>query len=79
MIFTRGSKYFLLNYEYVQFNKNNFIVSRIWDFNRTNEPLESIKQHTEFAYGIDWNPLRRNQLADCGWDSLVNVFNGGLT
>ncbi|CRK96107.1 CLUMA_CG009542, isoform A [Clunio marinus] len=53
--------------------------TRIWDFNRTNEPLESIKQHTEFAYGLDWNPLRRNQLADCGWDSLVNVFYGGLT
>lgn len=52
---------------------------RIWDFNRTNEPLESIKQHTEFAYGLDWNPLRRNQLADCGWDSLVNVFNGAIS
>ena len=50
-------------------------VSRIWDFNKTNEPLESIKQHTEFAYGLDWNPNRRNQLADCGWDSLVHVFS----
>lgn len=40
-----------------------------------NEPLESIKHHTDFAYGLDWNRLRRNQLADCGWDSLVHVFS----
>lgn len=48
---------------------------RIWDFNRNNEPLESIKHHTDVAYGVDWNRLRRNQLADCGWDSLVHVFS----
>lgn len=49
-------------------------TTRIWDFKRGSDPMETIKHHTEFTYGLDWNVLRKNQLADCGWDSLVHVF-----
>lgn len=49
-------------------------TTRIWDFNQGPEAQETITQHSEFNYGLDWNQLRTNQLADCGWDSLVHVF-----
>ncbi|XP_055700842.1 peroxisomal targeting signal 2 receptor [Phlebotomus papatasi] len=49
-------------------------TTRIWDFQRTPEAIETIRHHSEFNYGLDWNALRCNQLADCGWDSLVHVF-----
>lgn len=44
-----------------------------WDV-RSAAPVEIIKHHTEFAYGLDWSPFNANQLADCGWDSLVHIF-----
>lgn len=49
-------------------------TTRIWDYKQNEEALETIRHHSEFTYGLDWNILRRNQLADCGWDSLVHVF-----
>lgn len=49
-------------------------ITKIWDFKRGCDALESIKHHSEFVYGLDWNVLRKGQLADCGWDSLVHVF-----
>lgn len=67
----------------VQFSPHNLSVlasvgydftTRIWDFKKTNEAMETIKHHSEFTYGLDWNRRRPNQLADCGWDSLVHVF-----
>ncbi|KAF9816819.1 hypothetical protein SFRURICE_009192 [Spodoptera frugiperda] len=49
-------------------------TTRIWDLKRGCEPLETIRHHSEFTYGLDWNALRPHQIADCGWDSLVHVF-----
>ncbi|KAK9892861.1 hypothetical protein WA026_022542 [Henosepilachna vigintioctopunctata] len=49
--------------------------TRIWDFKRSIEAVEIIEHHSEFVYGLDWNVLRKGQIADCGWDSLVHVFN----
>lgn len=49
-------------------------TSRIWDYNASSEAMEIITHHSEFNYGLDWNRLTRNQLADCGWDSLVHVY-----
>ncbi|XP_059470431.1 peroxisomal targeting signal 2 receptor [Neocloeon triangulifer] len=48
--------------------------TRIWDFKNCAEPIETIKQHTEFVYGLDFNLHVPGQLADCAWDSLVCVF-----
>lgn len=50
-------------------------LCRIWDFKRGCDPIETVKHHSEFTYGLDWNVLRKNQIADCGWDSLVRVFS----
>jgi peroxin-7 len=50
------------------------LLFRIWDYSQNDCELETIKNHSEFTYGLDWNALRRHQLADCGWDSLVHVF-----
>lgn len=49
-------------------------TTRIWDPLSGSEPIETMTNHTEFAYGVHWNPLRENQMCDCGWDSVVNVF-----
>lgn len=49
--------------------------SRIWNFNESSEAIETINHHSEFNYGLDWNRLVKNQLADCGWDSLVHVYS----
>lgn len=48
---------------------------RLWNYKENTEAIEVIKQHSEFNYGLDWNSLRKNQLADCGWDSLVHIFS----
>lgn len=49
-------------------------TTRLWNFEHKNEALETIRHHSEFTYGLDWNRLKHNELADCGWDSLVHVF-----
>ncbi|XP_075233094.1 peroxisomal biogenesis factor 7 [Lycorma delicatula] len=50
-------------------------TTRIWDFKASCEAIETIKHHSEFVYGLDFNNNVQGQLADCGWDSLVHVFN----
>lgn len=50
-------------------------AARIWDWQQTSDPIETFEHHTDFNYGLNWNRLVRNQLADCGWDSLVHVFS----
>jgi len=47
---------------------------RIWNLERGESAQEINAQHTEFVCGLDWNPHRTHQLADCGWDSLANVY-----
>lgn len=49
-------------------------TARIWNWQNDCEPIETITHHSECNYGLDWNRLVRNQMADCGWDSLVNVY-----
>lgn len=49
-------------------------ATRIWNWQQTCKPIETISHHTEFNYGLTWNRLIQNQLADCGWDSLVHVY-----
>lgn len=49
-------------------------TTRIWDYRQGPEAMEILEHHSEFTYGLDWNRCRKNQLADCGWDSLVHVF-----
>lgn len=49
-------------------------TTRIWNFNQSDEAIEIIQHHSEFNYGLDWNRLRKNEIGDCGWDSLVHVF-----
>lgn len=49
-------------------------TTRIWDVSQGPYSQETITHRSEFSYGLDWNRLRANELADCGWDSLVHVF-----
>lgn len=49
-------------------------TTRLWNYNTSDESIEVIQHHSEFNYGLDWNRLRRNEIGDCGWDSLVHVF-----
>ncbi|XP_018910479.1 peroxisomal targeting signal 2 receptor [Bemisia tabaci] len=50
-------------------------TTRIWDINQSPSAIETIKHHSEFVYGLDFNNLVEGQIADCGWDSLVHVFS----
>lgn len=49
-------------------------TARIWNWQCECEAIETIENHSEFVYGLDWNRSVHNQLADCGWDCLVNVY-----
>ncbi|KAI7829264.1 WD40-repeat-containing domain protein [Kickxella alabastrina] len=31
--------------------------------------------HTEFVFGIDWSYFHPGQIASCGWDEQIHVFN----
>ncbi|XP_063698214.1 peroxisomal targeting signal 2 receptor [Culicoides brevitarsis] len=53
-------------------------ITRIWDFNNPKEPLEAICQHMDCVCGVDWDPFNAQRMADCGWDSIINVFNVNL-
>lgn len=48
--------------------------TRVWNAIESSEPTETFFHHTEFTYGVDWSPFNQNMLVDCGWDSLVHVF-----
>ena len=54
---------------------NGASIYRIWDFKASPDPLETVKHHSEFVYGLDFNSHVAGQIADCGWDSLVHVFS----
>lgn len=49
-------------------------ISRIWDLDQPTEPIETIQNHMDSVFGVDWNPFRANQIVDCGWDCFVQVF-----
>ncbi|KAJ6642299.1 Peroxisomal targeting signal 2 receptor, partial [Pseudolycoriella hygida] len=46
-------------------------ITRIWDFGKTMDPVQSIQNHADSVFGLDWNPFQRNQIVDCGWDNFV--------
>lgn len=51
--------------------------TQIWDI-RHKEPLEKFHHHSEFVYGLDWNRHKIGELADCSWDSTVQVFESQI-
>ena len=54
----------------------DFLFFRIWDISSGKQQcIEIMDNHSEFVYGIDWNINHPNQLADCAWDSMVNVYS----
>ncbi|XP_036216184.2 peroxisomal targeting signal 2 receptor [Bactrocera oleae] len=53
---------------------NYDFTTRIWDFNQSLDSMEVNVNHTEFVCGLDWNASVPHQLADCGWDSVINVY-----
>ncbi|GFN75614.1 peroxisomal targeting signal 2 receptor [Plakobranchus ocellatus] len=47
---------------------------KIWDVIKQ-VCVDTIEHHTEFVYGLDFNVHVPNQMADCGWDELLHVYN----
>lgn len=45
----------------------------IWDINRS-ELIETVRHHSAFITGLDFNRNVPGQIADCGFDSLIHVF-----
>lgn len=52
-----------------------YYFNRIWDFKASSEAMETVKHHSEFVYGLDFNNHVPGEIADCGWDSLVHIFS----
>lgn len=50
-------------------------TTRIWDtaLAPNSQALLTLQNHTEFAYGLDFNVHARGVLADCGWDQNVSI------
>uniref|UniRef100_A0A1A9V2X2 Peroxin-7 n=1 Tax=Glossina austeni TaxID=7395 RepID=A0A1A9V2X2_GLOAU len=53
---------------------NYDFTTRIWDFGISFDAIEVHEHHTEFVCGLDWSVHHQHLLADCGWDSVVNIF-----
>ncbi|XP_037936067.1 peroxisomal targeting signal 2 receptor [Teleopsis dalmanni] len=53
---------------------NYDFTTRIWNYGKSLDALEVNEHHSEFVCGLDWNIHKPNQLADCGWDAVVNVY-----
>ena len=34
-----------------------------------------LEHHTEFVYGLDMSPFKRNLAIDCSWDSEIKLFD----
>ncbi|CAF0705096.1 unnamed protein product [Brachionus calyciflorus] len=47
------------------------MTTKIW--NLKGQLIDESKNHSEFAYGIDFDPLIPNRLVDCGWDRKVVI------
>ncbi|KAJ2066441.1 peroxisomal targeting signal 2 receptor [Coemansia sp. S2] len=46
----------------------------VWDV-RTGAVTFVHDAHTEFVFGVDWSLFHPGQMATCGWDEQVHVFN----
>lgn len=51
------------------------LTTRVWDWQDSENIQETIKHHSEFVYGLDFNRHIPGQIGDCGWDSLIHVFS----
>ncbi|CAL1273922.1 unnamed protein product [Larinioides sclopetarius] len=49
-------------------------TTRFWNWNVAHA-LQIHKQHSEFVYGLDFSPIRRNEAIDCAWDSILCIYN----
>lgn len=36
---------------------------------------EIVNFHTDVVNDVCWNPKRKGQLADCGWDFSANIYS----
>jgi len=48
----------------------------IWDINDEARPLKFVySNHTEFVHGLDFNLYHKRQIASCGWDGRLLIWN----
>ena len=53
------------------------MVTKLWT---TNDGLiEASQNHSEFAYGFDFDSKVPNRLVDCGWDRRVMISEFDLS
>ena len=45
--------------------------TKIWDVNGM--LVDASRNHGEFAYGLDFDPVMPNRIVDCGWDRKVVI------
>lgn len=75
----RGHRYAIRRIVTSPFSGSNLATSsydfsvKIWDIQK-GQCIDTIEHHTEFVYGLDYNLHVPGQMADCGWDELVHVY-----
>ncbi|GIX74178.1 hypothetical protein CEXT_344391 [Caerostris extrusa] len=42
---------------------------------KNTQALQIRKEHSEFVFGLDFNPKTRNEVCDCALDSLLCIYN----
>lgn len=60
-----GNKIISASYDY---------TVRSWNYLQQPSPLETLKHHTEFVYGLNCNIHRPGLVGDCSWDRTVKVY-----
>ena len=57
--------------QYVFSSVSYDMITKIW--HPTQGLIAHSKNHSEFAYGVDFDPLISNRIVDCGWDRRVVI------
>jgi len=78
-----GHEYAIRRLKFAPFGRGSLasvsydFTTRFWNWA---EPyaVDTHYKHTEFVYGLDFNPGRAYEVCDCAWDSLIHVYSGIL-
>jgi peroxin-7 len=57
--------------QYVFASVSYDMVTKVW--HPTQGLIAQSKNHSEFAYGVDFDPVSPNRIVDCGWDRRVVI------
>ncbi len=53
------------------------MYTKLWKIDGDSSLVDEARNHSEFAYGLDFDPKIKNRLVTCGWDKrvVISEFN----